>query len=275
MSCGYQKSDIEFVDYELYELPNVHGVFRGPPVRGNEYIACVGAAQTFGRFVRNPYPKLLSRIHGIETLNLGRGGAGPAFPLSSSALMDYINGARCVIVQVFSGRSQSNSLFRISNYGMHGVNLADGNEASADQFYTWLLTQNEQLVRDIIVETRRNYLSTMKQLLDNISPPKILFWFSVRHPDYQEKLKMPLQDLWGEFPQFVNQTMVDELKDYCNAYVECISRRGLPQLLASGTHIEEKDSKRRENHYYPSPEMHEDAANLLQPVCEKMLVTNS
>jgi Domain of unknown function (DUF6473) len=278
---GYQVYDAQFVDYELYGIPGIRGVFRGPPAKGDEYVACVGAAQTFGRFVQTPYPRLIAKALGTDALNLGRGGAGPSFPLSNPRLLVLINSARVAIVQVFSGRSQSNSLFKTVNHGMIGVNLANGQEISANGFYAWLLEQGEELSRKIVSETRANYVVAMTELLDAITAPKILLWFSVRTPEYLEQLRLPLHRLWGEFPQLVNREMINEIKTHCDQYVECISRRGLPQSLRRlSDHPDglkdfssplSKAGEKTENHYYPSPEMHEDAAALLAEPCRALL----
>jgi hypothetical protein len=281
---GYQRIDGHFIDYELYELPGVRGSFRGPPVDGGDYVACLGGAQTFGRFVEKPFPKLIARALGMSALNLGRGGASATFPLSDPAILAYINRARLVIVQVFSGRSQSNSLFRIVGHGMVGVNLANGSEASADEFYSWLLKQDQELARKIIAETRENYVQSMRQLLNAIVRPKVLLWFSVRKPDYQEELTSTLHRLWAEFPQLVNRPMMDQLEGFCDVYVECVSRRGLPQTIPATEWAELRNLRSRvdlpplgprvmktENRYYPSPEMHEDAAEMLLPACRKLL----
>jgi Domain of unknown function (DUF6473) len=281
---GYQRIDGHFIDYELYELPRVRGSFRGPPVDGEDYVACLGGAQTFGRFVQKPFPKLLAETLGISALNLGRGGASPTFPLSDPALLDYVNRARLVIVQVFSGRSQSNSLFQIVGHGMVGVNLANRSEASADEFYSWLLGQDKELARKIIAETRENYVRSMTQLFDAIVKPKILLWFSVRKPDYQEELTSSLHRLWAEFPQLVNRPMMDQLQNRCDLYVECVSRRGMPQPIPPTEWAELRNLRnpldfpsqepkivKTENRYYPSPEMHQDAAELLIPACRKLL----
>jgi hypothetical protein len=281
MWLGYQRSDAHIIDYQLYELPGVHGVFRGPPTRTNEYIACVGAAQTFGRFAAMPFPALISNCLGIETLNLGRGGAGPGFHRSSPALMAYINRARLVIVQIFSARSQSNSLFTVTGERVRGINRVDGSEISADQFYTWLVSQDRELASRIINETRANYVSAMAELLEAINAPKILLWFSVRRPEYEERWELPLGRLFGDFPQLVNRAMVEQLRAYADFYVECVSRRGLPQpiLDQSGNPASVRDISlstlevvvKTENRYYPSPEMHEDAAVLLMPACRNIL----
>jgi len=280
MSLAYQHRDAHIIDYDLFQLEGVVPHFRGPSIKSDTYVACVGAAQTFGRFAKTPYPRLISQALDIETLNLGRSGAGPTYPLSNSALLDYINRARLVIVQVLSGRSQSNSLFRTIQDGMVGISLIDGRQVPAREFYGWLLAQDTEFAKKIVVETRENYVAAMTQMLDAIKPPKILFWFSVRTPEYEEQWDSTVERLWGEYPQLVNREMVDRLRKHADRYVECISRRGLPQPLfdLNGNPTSIKpffpapgEVSRSENGYYPSPEMHDEAAALLAPVCRELL----
>jgi hypothetical protein len=114
---------------------------------------------------------------------------------------------------------------------MRGVNLGDGSESSADDFYCWLLGQEEQTARRIVAETRENYVASMTRLLEAIEPPKILFWFSVREPAYQEQWQLPLQRLWGEFPQLVNQPMVDQLRSHSQGHGRFV-RAGREPLLS-------------------------------------------
>ena len=49
-------------------------------------------------------------------------------------------------------------------------------------------------------------------------------------------------------------------------YVECVSKTGLPQVLRDfqGNIV-------GKNNYYPSPEMHQQASELLFPVCKSIL----
>jgi hypothetical protein len=283
MSIEYQRADAHLVDYDLYDLPEVGRSTRGPPVRGDSYIACVGSAHTFGRFVRRPYPLLLSEALGGETLNLGFGAAGPSFFLNSPGLLDHIGRAQVVIVQVLSGRSQGNSLLDLSNHGIHGFSGAMGSETSVRDFYTWLLSQGPATVRSVLAETRANYVAATQELLWRIKPPKILFWFSVRTPDYVEKFELPIRKFFGAFPQFVNRAMIDALRPHADAYVECVSRRGSPQPIVDlhgnpssfkGVFERPNEEAKTHNHYYPSPEMHEDAAALLEPVCRLMLAAD-
>jgi hypothetical protein len=282
---GYQERDKEIIDYAMYELPGIKpyagaGRFRGPQVRGKDYIACVGAAQTFGCLSQRPFPSLLAERLGIDTLNLGSGGAGPSFHNSNACLLQYINNARLVIVQVLSARSQSNSLFRTTHHGMEGIRVSDGQRMIAQEFYTGLIKDTPEKVEQVVAETRQHYVRAMVQLLEDIRPPKILFWFSVRTPEYEERLELPLWRLWGAFPQFVNRQMVEEIMKHSDDYVECVSKRGLPQPLFDKngkpatitycyTILRPETNTDTHNNYYPSPQMHEDAAQLLEPVCHR------
>ena len=106
---GYQPSDFEVVDYEQFELSEHLPLFRGPrPSRealdSGEFFCVMGAAQTFGRLVREPWPNLLSGAIGLPVLNLGQGGLGPDFFLHKD-LVALAQRARFIIVQVMSGRS--------------------------------------------------------------------------------------------------------------------------------------------------------------------------
>jgi hypothetical protein len=83
---------------------------------------------------------------------------------------------------------------------------------------------------------------------------------------------------FGDFPQLVNRSMVEQVRPLADDYVECVSSRGSPQPLisrltgepASVAHRGDLRPGTQEfNSYYPSPEMHEDAANALLEACRK------
>jgi hypothetical protein len=64
----------------------------------------------------------------------------------------------------------------------------------------------------------------------------------------------------------------------CDLYVECVGKRGLPQVLLdrfTGERVTITDpwtsQPWSENWYYPSPEMHKDAANALEATCRGLL----
>lgn len=285
---GYATPDWEVVDYQMYCLDpevidrqtNTGLLLRGPKpqhLEKGKYFVCIGAAQTFGRFCEKPYPTLLQERLNVVTLNLGYGGAGPSFfSKDNDRLLKYINNARFAIIQVMSGRSESNSLFESRGLGFY-TRISDGTSIGCDDAFRELLKENDRdYIKKIVAETRHNWVNNYKELLEKITIPKILFWFSVRKPHYREKYD-DVSSLFGEFPQLVNFHLINQIKKYCNEYVECITRQGLPHLLVNrftGEPITVEDpwgGSWSKNWYYPSPGMHREAATALEKVCKKYL----
>lgn len=272
----YQDLDRPHFVYDLQKVAGLDGeLYRGPAVdRGKPYIACLGAAQTFGRFSHWPFPFLLSQGLQHQVLNLGVGGAGPRL-FDSEAYLDIVNKAEIAIVQVLAARSEGNSLFDNSRSGsLNGIRLSDGKEMRFEEFLDSLMKSHAlAVVQQAIRETRENYVRSLARLLDRIKVPKILFWLSTRGPDVEDDYSTAIR-LLGPFPQLVNRAMIDELKPHCDAYVECVTSQGLPQPLwpaperIDGTLIKEGMLI---NNYYPSPAMHVEAATRLLPECRAML----
>ena len=289
MAAEYQEPDWKVVDYQPYCLdervrdPSRQRPrwIRGPrPDRiepGNHFV-CLGAAQTFGRFCPRPFPTILEERLGLRVLNISHGGAGPLFfCLENEALLEYLNKACFVVVQVMSARSESNSLFESRGVG-HYRKREDGQYVGCDQAFEELLrTKPRSFVAGIVEETRRGWLSSYETLLSAIHVPKILLWFSTRGPDYQQDWSS-LDSLFGPYPQLVTAGMMSRLHTMGDHYVECTSRRGLPQPLIdrfTGKRTTVQDpwtsAPWKENWYYPSPEMHEDAARALEPICRDVV----
>jgi hypothetical protein len=295
----------------MFELPDTRLTFRGPSpetLDTGDYFTCVGAAQTFGCFCELPFPTLLSQRLNLAALNLGYGGAGPEFFDRHESLDCYINRGKFVIVQVMSGRSQSNSIFECRGLE-YLTRRVDGARVGSDQGYSDLLFGVPNVssallrrvcrrmcprlvvpqlisagrVKQVVAETRRGWLESYRRFLARIKVPVVLLWFSKRPPHYRETLQN-VGTLFGEFPHLVNEEMVRQVRILCEEYVECVTTNGSPQPLFNrftgeptcvDPQLDRVDlaggSKWSHNVYYPSPEMHEDAATALIPVCEKLI----
>lgn len=284
MAADYTATDWKVVDYQIYRLDprildpeaNAPLLLRGPQpanLAAGLYMVFIGAAQTFGRFCEQPFPTLLGRRLGLSVLNLGRGGAGPSFfSQDNDTLLEYVNGARVAVIQVMSGRSTSNSQFESRGLG-HYRRRSDGAQMGCDEAFRALLAEHPVgYVKALVAETRENWIEEYRELLRRIRVPKILFWFSTRHPAYQERYG-DVNGLYGAFPQLVSAWMIDRIRPYGDAYVECVSSKGLPHLLANrltGEAVTIEDpwgGTWSTNWYYPSPEMHEAAAKALEQAC--------
>lgn len=286
MTAEYAAPDRDVADYHVYCLdPQVRDrqtgtglLLRGPAPRtlaAAQYFVCIGAAQTFGRFCAKPFPTLLQERLELPAVNLGRGGAGPAFfAEENDRLLEYVNRARFAVVQVMAGRSGSNSIFESKGLGYY-TRRADGAGIGCDQAFRELLaTRDVSDVKKIVAETRQHWVESYIELFNAIKVPKILLWFSERRPGYRESYK-DVYALFGQFPQLVNAEMTKRIRRYCDEYVECVSNDGLPHVLINRftglptTVTDPWGGVWNKNGYYPSPEMHREAADALEKVCRK------
>jgi Domain of unknown function (DUF6473) len=293
VSQGYQKRDRAVVDYQLWQAWPGGDFLRGPQpseLRAGSYVACVGAAQTFGCLVQRPWPALLAERAGMPTLNLGVAGAGPRL-FRQSPFRELIAGARAVVFQVTSGRSADCSRFRSG--GRERLQLPDGRVLGADAAWSEALHQDLRGLRNpllrgivnrlaatfargdvkrLVDETRADWVTEFCALLDETRGKKLLLWFSRRAPDHTARFHS-LAAMFGDYPQLVDRRMVASVRDRADAYVECVTRRGSPERLVDRTTgrdvaVRPADAGTGEdpgatwthNAYYPSQAMHEDAA---------------
>jgi hypothetical protein len=276
----YQKRDHEIVDYQAFRLPGV-GLLRGPrpaALDPGAYFTCVGAAQTFGCFCERPYPAILAERLALPALNFGFAGAGPRLFVRDDARarnrLEHVNRGRFAVVQVMSGRSEDNSRFGSSGLEQL-VRRSDGERLGAGPAYAQLLEREPAgTVAEIVAETRANWVESFISMLESIAVPTILFWFSTRVPDYEEDYS-GVEALFGGFPQLVNRAMVESVRRFSDDYVECVTSRGSPQRLFSrftgepAGFVDSRGEWQEYNTYYPSPEMHADAAGALTETCRK------
>jgi LPS sulfotransferase NodH len=266
----YQQLDHPAFDYELFAMSSFPGrTFRGPPADiAQPFAVCIGAAQTFGRFTKSPFPQILSERLKLPFLNLAVGGVGPRH-YDDDAYLQTINRAEAVVIQVLSGRSASNSLFDNREKGdLFGRRISDGKVMRFEEFYDDLCATSPELIESIIKETQQDYVNSFIHLLSRIHVPKILLWMSDRDP----AVEYPSYRL-NSFPQFVTKGMFEDLCPYADESVAIVSQTGVPQQLwqtadvIDGTTLEDGWLY---NYYYPTPQMHAEAANLLEPVCRRL-----
>lgn len=265
---GYQESDAEIVDYGLWRPEGVELSVRGPEIpRGDRArVVCLGAAQTFGRLVREPFPALLGARLGVPVANLGIAGARPQDYLDHPRLLDLVNESDVAVVQVMSARSV-----------LHRALLEAGAE-KMNEVAAWYLERIDAgatgELSEAVGESRRLWVDEMRRLLAAIEPPVILLWFSKREPDYRIDFRS-LGGIFGGAPQLVDATMLDAIRPLADGLVSVVTDSGLPFPLVSrhdGSRVtlERADGKQRtETSYYPSPEMHREVAEaLMDPVAE-------
>src|SRR5690606_37082565 len=131
----------------------------------------------------------------------------------------------------------------------------------------------------LVKELQTAWVESSLKLIESIDVPIVLLWFSQRHPEYRQRFGTAERTL-GEYPHLVTAEMLNMLRSKVTGVVECVSRRGSPQPLLSrftGRPTTVSPANDRSdlggavwhvNQYYPSPEMHADAAQLLRAYLE-------
>ncbi|PZX09977.1 hypothetical protein LX81_04334 [Palleronia aestuarii] len=264
----YVLRDREIVDFHCERLPGTDLWFRGPfskQLNCGRYITAIGAAQTFGCFCDRPYPAILSERLGVPGLNLGYSGAGPDFFRGREDVLRRIDDSAFCAVQAISGRSVWNSLLDNSNGLAYRRRRSDGTPPTVEQI------SDEVIAQEITV-------------------PKVLVWFSSRTPDYTPRHHRRAA-LLGDYPRLIDTPTLARIRPLVDAHAECVSQRSSPQPLVSRvdgkptTMLLEADPKPifagqgaalcqgiwHENKYYFSPEMYQDAADILKTPCRALL----
>lgn len=286
--ADYSKRDHAIVDYGFYRFDALPSVgFRGPPVpetalASGDYFTAIGAAQTLGVYAPAPYPDLLAEELGLPCLNLSTGGGTAAFFASQKALIDLVNRGKFAILQVMTARTEPNS--RGTPVGINFFrDTRTGETEMTEAFWLRLLEQERATVPGLIAESLQSWRDSYRRLAEQIKVPTILFYFSTKPDDETVDYEATTRDeFYGTFPQFVDVAAVREVAAFCDDYVECRSDRGLPHPLIDrftgepakvdfgALHASMASEEHQTNAYYPSPEMHRDAAAALLPAATRL-----
>ncbi|HEY5049171.1 MAG TPA: DUF6473 family protein [Rhizomicrobium sp.] len=277
--------DSEIVDYGFVEITGCSFAVRGPtePRQGRLNVACLGSAATFGRYVRSPFPALLAEDFGANVMNLGFGGARFETYLKEPATLALCRQCDLVILELMSARSYTSDIFRSENHltgkGSVGPKYAKliaeaepdsrllGGKVFVDQAHEWAV---KHAAWDDLVAVREQLLRAYRddaiRLIEAIGRPVLLLWLSQRSMDVPSRPGSRVSWDCG-FPHFVDRQTVDAIREHAAGLVEIVSKRGLPSTLVSSiTGQPLSVTKGRQawlNSYYPSAEMHSDAARAI------------
>lgn len=278
--------DDPLFDYNVYRFGRSRQVFRGPkPNLNGHYLAFLGGSYTFGRYTDYPFPSLISEEFAITSINLGTHGAGPGFFLGDPEVKHAASNARLCVVEVMNASSISNRMFTVRprrNVRLHDVSdLMRGifPEVEFDRFafvfpmLRFLKNLDPERFKLVENEMKNAWIGRTQTLLSSLHSPTILLWFSTRTPD-DLALGVASSSHAGH-PHYVDRAMIDTVKDAADGYVECVTQVGLPQnLQVDGRTVLFRPSGMpiNENKQYPSPEMHEAAADALAPEIKRLLL---
>ena len=194
--------------------------FRGPAVsldRG--YVLCLGGSETYGKFVADPFPRLLARRMGVPILNMGAMNAGLDFLITDAAVARAIDGAEAVVLQVPGAANLTNRYYsvhpcrndRFVRASGALMRLLPGLEVTDIHYTRHLLSRLQTLstpaFQRVVQALRDRWRDRMGLLLDRIAPPVHLLWASSRPADGW----VPARDLVAD-PLFVTPPMLAAMR---------------------------------------------------------------
>ena len=219
-------------DYQLCDIAGSRLRFRGPmPDAGDTFAAVLGGSETFGKYVSQPYPALLSDWLGIEVANLGVAHAGLSLFSEERVLLDIASQAEVTVFQMLGAQNMSNRLYSVHsrrNDRFLGASPAlkviyptvDFAQINFTGHLLSTLRDTSESTFEIVVdELKWAWTQRMQRLLSMIRGKVVLLWL---HSEVRDASRGPTgNDPW----QFVDRAMLDGLNGNIAGIVEVPARR--------------------------------------------------
>lgn len=174
---------------DLYRFGRSKQIFRGPkPDLSAPYITFIGGSEPFGKFVLEPYPKLVENRIRTPCVNLGTPGAGPGFFLKDPVVLETCSRSTRCFVQVMDVAPLSNRMYAVyprRNMRLRSVSGALRSLYPQVDFSSFryvsamirtLKAVDSEAYKVVLAEQRSAWLARMLELLLDIETVKTLLW---------------------------------------------------------------------------------------------------
>lgn len=254
-------------------------LFRGPRRSLDQpYVAFLGSTETYGKFVKDPFPALLEAALGRVCVNFGQPNAGIDAFAQDPFVITAAAGADVTVIQIIGAQNMTNRFYAVhprrndrfvSTSALlrtiyREVDFADFhfNKHMLNRLLR-VSPERFEVVRD---ELQQAWLARMQLMLKQIPGKTVLLWFADHPPegDCPET-----QGELGRDPLFVTRDMLDKLAPQATGIVEVVPP---PEVVQEGTRgmfysqMEEPAAAE-----VLGPTAHRLAAEALEPVIKPLL----
>lgn len=245
-------------------------LFRGPKRNLDKpYYAFVGGTETYGRFIKRPFPALIEAEIGLPCVNFGQANAGvDAFSLDPFVL-DAAAKSEIAIVQVMGAQNMSNRFYTvhprrndrfISTSSLLRTIYRDVDFADF-HFNKHMLTRLKTVCPLRFAAVRQElqdaWLARMRLLLKRIGGKSILLWFAEQAPEKTHDDEPEL----GPDPLFVTREMMDQIHNDATMVVEVVAKTEARLRRTEGKYFSELEAVVAAE--VMGPKAHEEAATAL------------
>lgn len=260
------------LNYAPCKYGNSRVLFRGPERRLDApYVAFLGGTETYGKFIKTPFPALVESNLGVNCVNFGIPNAGIDVLANEGFLIDAVLGAQMSVLQIVGTQNLSNRFYTVHprrndrfisaspllasiypevdfsefRFTRHMLNILYG--VSSERF---------AVVRH---ELQQGWMARTKLLLRRIRGKAVLLWLA-DHPPLDEA-EVSLNPAINSDPLFVTRQMLEQLRVHAKDFAEV----GVSQkALAAGTQgmvFSELEAPAAQKLF--GPQAHGEAAQLL------------
>lgn len=273
---AYEHPGARSLDY----LPCRYGtsklLFRGPRRRlDGDYCALLGGSETYGKYVRTPYPALLEDRLGASVVNFGYMNAGADVFLNEPVIIDACNKARVTVVQLLGAHNMSNRFYAVHPRRNDRFLRASAlmktifREVDFTEFHFtrhMLLSLKERSPKKYTLiesELKAAWVARMRLLLQRIVGRSVLLWIGDHHPGGVAR------DALGPDPLLIDSGMVEAIRPHATDFVRVVPSVAAGLAGTAGMEFDPLDAPAAAQ--MPGPAVHEEVACALAPVLKRYL----
>jgi hypothetical protein len=268
------------LNYAPCRYGNSRILFRGPEKRLDDpYVAFLGGTETYGKFIKAPFPDLIEGDIDANCVNFGISNAGVDVFLHDAMMLDAANGAMATVVQIVGAQNLSNRLYSVhprrNDRFLAPTLLLSSIYPDVDfsefHFTRHMLHELQRVSPErftlVITELQAAWFARMKLFLSRLTGKVVLLWISDHAPG--EERAAEGTSMMGRDPWFVTRDMLTGLQGYCARQVEVIVS---PEALAAGTDgmvFDEVEAPAA--HQMLGPRAHQEAARMLGKALQELV----
>lgn len=183
------------LDYQLVTYPGSMVEYRGPEADLTlPNVLCLGGSETFGRFILDPFPKLLAHALQRPVVNLGAINAGLDLMLKDPVISMALTCADKVVLQITGTHTMTNRFYRVhprrNDRFLRASPALETIYRNTDftdfHFVRHMLGVLQETSPDrfaiVVRELQEAWVARMISFLDRIDVPVHLLWFAVNPP---------------------------------------------------------------------------------------------
>ncbi|WP_116131285.1 DUF6473 family protein [Tropicimonas sp. IMCC34043] len=226
----------EALDYRPCRYGSSKLVLRGPrkDLTGR-YVAFLGGTETYGKFLRRPFPDLLEQALGCETVNLGCINAGTDVYLGDPTILSIARRGQAAVIQVMGAHYGSNRFYSV-HPRRNDRFVAASPEMRArfpevdftDFAFTGHLVRAlhdlaPERFAALVEELQALWVRRMRRLLRRIEAPRVVLWLSDHAPETGSADRLDADPLFVSRPMLkALQTEIDDLVEVVPGPTTCI-----------------------------------------------------